>query len=318
MDSVVSLDEHAVIDDARRKAGLGDFGDESFRVPMRVLLASLEKEAALTPIGRFVQRQRIVDILVNRLRAEDHFKRYPEILEEKIAPPLVIVGLPRTGTTMLHRTLAADPRWYSVLWYECRNPSPFPGTGSGSRDPRIADAEAQVHAMIEGSPELAAIHPLDALAPDEEILLLEHSFSSTTPEAAANVPSYGRWLNEQDQTAAYVYLKKLLQFLQWQKNKAGSEAERWVLKTPHHLGFMDVLFAVFPDAHVVQTHRDPLETIHSLASMINAGVRPCVSVASTTITPAIVAPTIGIRSRRPAMTPMTTGNGVPSSQAETP
>jgi hypothetical protein len=270
LDNAAGLDEDGIIGDARRKAGLGDFGDESFRVPMRVLLASLEQEAALTPIGRSVQRQRIVDILVNRLRAEDHFRRHPEILEETIAKPLVIVGLPRTGTTMLHRTLAADPRWYSVLWYECRNPSPFPGTGAERRDPRIAEAEAQVQAMIEGSPELAAIHPLDALAPDEEILLLEHSFYSTTPEAAANVPSYGRWLNERDQTAAYVYLKKLLQFLQWQKKRVGSSAERWVLKTPHHLGFMDLLFAVFPDAHVVQTHRDPLETIPSLASMIHA------------------------------------------------
>jgi hypothetical protein len=270
LESPVDLDEASVIEEARRKAGVSDFGDESFRVPMRMLLASLDTEAALTPIGRFVQRQRIVDILVNRLRAEDHFRRHPGILAETITKPLVIVGLPRTGTTMLHRTLAADPRVYSALWYECRNPSPFPATSRGGRDPRIAEAEAQVKAMIEGSPELAAIHPLDALAPDEEILLLEHSFYSTTPEAAANVPSYGTWLDAQDQTPAYVYLKKLLQFLQWQKKRAGSRAERWALKTPHHLGFMDVLFEVFPDACVVQTHRDPLETIPSLASMIHA------------------------------------------------
>jgi len=270
LESPVGLDEASVIDEARRKVGLSDFGDECFRVPMRMLLASLDTEAALTPIGRFVQRQRIVDILVNRLRAEDHFRRHPEILEETITKPLVIVGLPRTGTTMLHRTLAADPRMYSVLWYECRNPSPFPATSCGGCDPRIAEAESQVAAMIEGSPELAAIHPLDARAPDEEILLLEHSFCSTTPEAAANVPSYGKWLDAQDQTSAYVYLRKLLQFLQWQKKQAGSRAERWVLKTPHHLGFMDVLFKVFPDACVVQTHRDPLETIPSLASMIHA------------------------------------------------
>lgn len=265
-----TFDELDIIAEARQKAGLQDFGDESFRVPMRRLLQALETEAGLNEVGRFVQRARIVDILVNRLRVEDHVRRHPEILQEQIVEPLVIVGLPRTGTTMLHRTLANDPRLYSVLWYECRNPAPFPDTVLGVNDPRIADAEAQVQAMIEGSPELAAIHPMDATGPDEEIMLLEHSFYSTMPESAVNVPEFGRWLNQQDQTEGYVYLKKLLQFLQWQKKQAGKPAERWVLKTPHHLGFLDLLLKVFPDARIVQTHRDPKQTIPSISSMIHA------------------------------------------------
>lgn len=264
------FDEAAILAEARHKAGLADFGDESFRVPMRKLLHALATEANLNEIGRYAQRARIVDILVNRLRVEDHLKRHPEILDEQIVEPLVIVGLPRTGTTMLHRTLARDPRLFSVLWYECRNPAPWPDTVLGVSDPRIADAEAQVQAMIEGSPELAAIHPMDAQGPDEEIMLLEHSFYSTMPESAVNVPEFGRWLNEQDQTEGYVYLKKLLQFLQWQKKQAGIKAQRWVLKTPHHLGFLDLLFKVFPDARVVQTHRDPKQTIPSISSMIHA------------------------------------------------
>ena len=104
----------------------------------------------------------------------------------------MIVGLPRTGTTLLHRTLAQDPRLFSARWFECRYPAPFPGGTLGADDPRIAQAKAEVQAMLDGSPALAAIHPLDAMAADEEILLLEHSFLSTVPESGANVPSYGR------------------------------------------------------------------------------------------------------------------------------
>lgn len=268
MEMETSLDEQSILDDARRKAGLDDFGDESFREPLRVLLGALDGEAGLFDFGRAAQRGRIVDLLVNRLRVEDAFRRRPEIAAEEIGAPIVIVGLPRTGTTFLHRTLAQDPRFFSARWFECRYPAPFPGDVLGADDPRIAQAKAEVQAMLDASPALAAIHPLDAMAPDEEILLLEHSFLSTVPESAANVPSYGRWLDAHDQTPGYRYLRKLLQFLQWQKKRSGQRAERWVLKTPHHLGYADVLLDVFPGALIVQTHRDPLESIPSLASMI--------------------------------------------------
>jgi len=268
-DAVTSLDEGVILREALEKAGRGAFRDESFREPLAVLLAALEHEARLTPLGRGAQHARIADLLVNRLRAEEHFERHPEILDEEIGAPLVIVGLPRTGTTLLHRTLAQDARLFSVKWFECRYPVPFPGEGAAAAA-RISQAKAEVQAMLEGSPTLAAIHPLDALAADEEILLLEHSFLSTVPESGANVPSYGRWLDAHDQTPGYRYLRKLLQLLQWQKKRAGQRAERWVLKTPHHLGAADVLLEVFPGARIVQTHRDPLDSIPSLASMITA------------------------------------------------
>jgi hypothetical protein len=230
----------------------------------------MQQEAALTPTGCAMQRARVLGLLVNRLRIEDHFKRFPEIREEGIREPLVIVGLARTGTTMLHRMIASDPRISSLLWWESRNPAPFPDPGDDGRDPRIVDAEAEVAAMIEGAPDLVAIHPIEAEQPDEEIMLLEHSFFSTNAEAFVNVPSFSAWLDQQDQTPGYVYLKKLLQFLQWQKKRGGGAGERWVLKTPHHLGFVDLLFKVFPDARIIQTHRDPVQTIPSLASLIHA------------------------------------------------
>lgn len=266
-----SLDEASIIAEARDKAALTDFGDESFRRPMGKLLRAMEDEAMLNEVGRMTQRARIVGLLVNRLRAEDYFKRFPEILEEEICEPLVIVGLGRTGTTMLQRLLACDPRTLSVFWWESRNPAPFPNAdrmADRSRDPRIIDAEDEVNAMIESAPHLAAIHPMEAEAPDEEIMLLEHSFFSTTPEALVHIPSYSAWLEQQDQTSGYEYLKNLLKFLQWQKKRSGISGERWVLKSPHHLGFLDLLFKVFPDAAVIQTHRDPVDTIPSWASLI--------------------------------------------------
>jgi hypothetical protein len=269
-DRAMNLDAESILAEAREKTGLDHFGDDSFREPMQRLLRSLEEEAELSPTGRAMQRARVVGLLVNRLRAQDHFERHPEIFEQELREPLVIVGLARTGTTMLHRMIASDPRMISLLWWESRNPAPFPEPGDGGRDPRIADAQAEVAAMIEGAPDLVAIHPIQAEEPDEEIMLLEHSFFSTNSEAFVNVPTFSAWLDRQDQTPGYLYLKKLLQLLQWQKGRAGGAGERWVLKTPHHLGFMDLVFAVFPDARVVQTHRDPLQTIPSLASLIHA------------------------------------------------
>lgn len=262
------FDADAIVADARATAGLTDFGDESFREPMGVLLRALEHEARLTPIGRAAQRQRIVELLVNRLRAEACFARHPEIADEAVRAPIVIVGLPRTGTTLLHRTIASDPRIHAARWYECRFPAPLEGTTGA--DPRIAHAEAEVRGMLEAVPALASIHPLQATAPDEEVLLLEHSFYSSTPEASANVASYGEWLGRQDQRPAYRYLRRLLQLIQWQKRRAGVHAERWVLKTPHHLAFADLVLDEFPDALIVQTHRDPVESIPSLASFIHA------------------------------------------------
>ncbi len=265
-----SFDPKAVLDEARRRTGLHDFGDDAFLEPMRRLLIALEGEARLNEIGRVTQFERIVGLLVNRLRTEEAVRRDPEILGEVIDRPFAIVGLGRTGTTMLHRTIASDPRMYSLAWYESRNPAPFPGSEALETDPRIADAEAEVQMMIEASPDLVAAHPMDAHAPDEEIMLLEHAFISGNPEAFCNVPEFARWLEDFDARPGYVYLKRLLQFLQWQKKRQRRAAERWVLKSPHHIGFLDVFFDVFPDAQVILTHRDPVQTIPSFTSLIHA------------------------------------------------
>lgn len=252
--------------------GLSDFGGEDFRQPLGKLLWSLEHEAQLNEIGGPVLRQRVIDILATRLRVQAYLNRFPEILEEEIVEPLVIVGLPRTGTTMLHRTIAADPRMLAPLWYEVRFPCPALNWDfSTSGDQRIVDAKAEMKAMVDANPDLLAIHPMDAMGPDEDIMLLEQSFYSFNTQAYANIPTFDAWIESQDHTPGYEYFKTLLQFLQWQKRRSGQKGERWVLKAPHHLHYMDLIFKVFPDAKVVQSHRDPLETIPSLASLI-AGV----------------------------------------------
>ena len=264
------LESEAILAEAQRRAGLSDFGDPAFREPLERLLRSLREEAHLNAVGRAMQFERNVGLLVNRLRTEDGYLRHPEIASERIEQPLVIVGLARTGTTMLHRMMASDPRWLALLWYESRNPAPFPDSEGAPVDPRITHAEAEVAMMLDGSPDLIAVHPMDAHAPDEEIMLVEHAFTSWNPEAFCRVPGYAAYVESIDLSPGYRYLVRLLKFLQWQKRRAGKSATRWVLKAPYHLGSLDALFAALPDARVVMTHRDPVQTVPSFASMIRA------------------------------------------------
>ncbi len=263
------FDPDAVVAAARAVDGLRDFGDDSYRQPLEKLLWSLQHEACLNNTGRQVLRQRMVDILATRLRVQYYLQRFPAIADEEISAPLFIVGLPRTGTTMLHRTIAADHRMYAPLWYEVRYPSPaidWDFTAAG--DVRIAAAKAEMAAILAANPDLLAIHPMDAMGPDEDIMLLEQSFYSFNTQAYANLPSFDAWIESQDHTPGYEYFRLLLQFLQWQKKRSGQQGERWTLKAPHHLHYMDLVFKVFPDAKVVQSHRDPVETLPSLTSLI--------------------------------------------------
>ncbi len=260
----------SLVSEAKAVDGLDDFGSDEYRQPLEKLLYSLEHEAELNAVGTAVLRQRVVDILANQLRIRAYLKKHPEIRDEEILEPLVVVGLPRTGTTMLHRTIAADHRMFAPLWYEVRYPCPALDWDPAATDQRIVDAKAEMKAMVDANPDLLAVHPMDALGPDEDIMLLEQSFYSFNIQAYANLPTFDAWIEAQDHTIGYEYLHLLIQFLQWQKKQTGQSAQRWTLKAPHHLHYMDLLFKVFPDARVVQTHRDPVDTIPSLTSMTAA------------------------------------------------
>ena len=271
----VSLDETSLLTAARKSTGLTHFGDESFRTPLKVLLESIEAEARLTPLGRVVTRQRLVGVLANRLRVEALVTAHPEIRAIPVEDPIVIAGVQRTGTTMLHRLLAADPGLRALHSWEALAPAPLRAgrvdralsrLGFDRADPRVLQARAGEKGLAYLAPDFFAIHPVEAEAPEEDVLLLDHAFLSTVPEATLRVPTYARWLEAQDATPAYEYLRLLLQVLSWQR--AG---ERWVLKTPHHLEFLDTLLAIFPGARIIQTHRDPAETMASFCSMVAHG-----------------------------------------------
>lgn len=262
------FDPATLLADASAAAGLGNFGDPGFRAGLDALCKALPAEARLSDLGAQILRQKLLGQLVNRLRVEDYFKRYPEIARETVAPPLVIVGLPRTGTTKLHRLLSRDPRFYWMAFWESQFPVPFPGETPEQPAARIREAHGLVEMMTQAMPRLMAIHPMAAEEADEEVMLMEHSFLSAF-DAYADIPGYVQWLDGRDQAPAYQYLRRMLQFLQWQKRRRGVAAERWVLKSPHHLLRMDTLLRVFPGVRVVQTHRDPVQSIPSIASFIH-------------------------------------------------
>lgn len=260
------FDEAALLAEACRRTGLRDFGDPRFREPLRVLLESLAC-APINAVGTAVLRTSIRRSLTQRLAAEACFAAHPEIANERVDDPVVIVGMMRSGTTLVQRLLARDRRFHCALGWEIAEPVPRPGTASGADDPRIADGIARDAQMRAFAPQLQAIHPTDALEPDEEIVLIADAFLSHIPEASCDVPAYRAFIDEQDWTPAYEHLRRMLQLLQWQKRARGEAGERWLLKTPVHLGYLDALLSVFPEAQIVHTHRTPVETVPSGASL---------------------------------------------------
>lgn len=263
----VSLDPASLMNAAEDATGLLDFGEPSFREPLERLVSSIESEAKLHALGRLITRTRFVSALSTRARIEEQYRRHPEIEDESVSRPIVIAGLQRTGTTLLHRLLASDRRIRSLASWEALAPAPL-GLGSidGSADPRRARADQSEKALSYLAPDFFAVHPVEADAPEEDVLLLDLSFRSTVPEATLHVPTFARWLESADQTPAYKTLVRAMKLLSHQRR-----AGRWVLKTPHHLEWLDVLLSVLPDALIVWTHREPRETVPSFCSMVAHG-----------------------------------------------
>jgi hypothetical protein len=260
------FDLAGVLADAQRKESLSDWGPGEFERPLEALLADYAT-ADLNAIGVLILRAGIVHSLRMRLRAQEWIRRHPEILEERVVAPVVVVGMMRSGTTLLQRLLAADPRFQCAYGWEVVEAAPRLDYSFVGVDPRIAVSEGREAKSRELAPDLFAIHPMYAREAEEEIVFLADAFLSHVPESGAYLPNYRSWLDAQDFTPAYSYLHRMLQFLQWQKRRCGVDAQRWVLKSPAHLGYLGQLRAQFGDLHIVHMHRDPRATIASGASL---------------------------------------------------
>jgi len=248
---------------AVRLAGTDEWGDDSFLEGLQVLLQSLREDSKLTYVGWFMLHEAIMRSLVNRLGIGQELRQRPEVLDEEIRRPLFVTGLPRSGTTMLQGLLATDPGNRYLRAWEARYPVPAPTAETSDTDPRIAKAESSIHARRSLAPNLDAIHHMEARAPAECRWLLMTTFAFPNFSIFANLPRYREWLDGQDMVPVYAYYRRQLQLLQSRFRR-----ERWLLKAPLHLHYLDSLLEVFPDACIVQNHRDPLKAIPSLCSLV--------------------------------------------------
>jgi hypothetical protein len=266
----VQFSEEAVLGAARESTGLSDFGDDGFRKRLSVWLQAVNEDGELGPVGRIGVHRDIVRYATNRLRFEDLLKRHPEIREVEIDRPIIIAGLPRSGTTHLLNLIAADRRLRSLRYWESVEPIPVQGEAPGDDgvDPRLArcrEAYKQQDVMM---PLLKNMHDMSPEHVHEEIELQCIDFSSYELEWIATVPRWRDYYLAEDQRPSYEYMKNVLRALQWLRGP-----KRWVLKSPQHMEQLGPLMDTFPDATVAITHRDPVSVIASAVTMLVYGDR---------------------------------------------
>jgi hypothetical protein len=260
----ITFTEAAVLDHARARTGLSDFGPDDFRARLNMLLTEWNADAGISNIHRHTLWGYVTRYAANRLLFQDILKKHPEIHDEVIEKPIIVAGLPRSGTTHLVNILAADARLRSLPLWESYEPLPMPGEamlpdGTDPRYQRCADAWEQLRASV---PLLAAMHPMEPDHIHEELELMGPDFASYNFEWISKVPQWRDHYYATDQTPHYEYLKTALKVLQWIRGP-----RRWVLKCPQHMEQLPVLKKVFPDATVVITHRDPVAVIQSAVTM---------------------------------------------------
>jgi hypothetical protein len=268
--SIVSLRADDLISAAKSATGLEDTGDNWFEEPLRRLCASIEDEAELHLAGRIRARGELQLILQNRLRLVDLWKREPDIDDEKVAGPIIVTGLGRSGTTLLHELLACDPDNRPPLLWELVHtvPGAVANKISGASNvPEHVDWAAtmddEIKLMDEIIPAFTQMHENGGNLPTEDIFAFAHQFSSDQWTGLFNIPSYTIWKSGIDQTPIYEWHRRMLQTLQW-----ATPTTRWVVKAPSHLAALPLVFETYPDARVVMTHRDPLRVVGSLSDLM--------------------------------------------------
>ncbi len=263
------LDKDALLEEAAAATGLNDFGDRWFEKPFEVLLDSVKHEAQLNAAGEFSATKMFHHVLRDRLYTQMWFKRHPEILARPLKNPVVIVGPMRSGTTRLHRLLAADQRFAHLRSFETISPVPRPefeqvlaGEAEDFR-PKLAARILKVARLA--NPRTLSIHPTGAYEPEEELGLVAASMYGMKWEAQWNVPSYAEWCHEESAIPAYRHMANLLRLIGWSQQE--SSLRPWILKTPQHMLDLPALLEVFPDARLIFTHRDPKQVVGSAASL---------------------------------------------------
>jgi hypothetical protein len=263
----MALNVDALLSAAKDKAKYDAFGDDWFLEPLGVLVDALNGEAQLSELGASMTERRLTALLVDRLRLRKLQAENPEVLDVDVQVAAEICGLPRTGSTLLHRLLSASPQLTSTLSWECSYPLPFPGE-SPAAEIRKDKAKKMMDAFMELSPDFGDIHTVVWDGPEEDILLLDRTFTAMSFDSFYWLPTYGLWLREYDQAPAYRELREWLQVLQWQD--ASRAGKKWVLKSPHHLTAVDTTLDEFPECKIVMTHRSPTSAVPSYASMVQA------------------------------------------------
>lgn len=260
--SVAGLDEKTLVRAAVKETGLTDFGTSYYREGLLRLLESLENEAELHFAGRVANREVIVGNLINRLLLTEARKRTPAVFQGPLKPPIIILGLPRSGTTFLHRLLAMDPAHRAVPWWELARPVPD-ARPHGRPDLRRQVLQKKLHRRQKAMPGYDRKHYTRVDTPEECIWLLASTFHSPLYWAFAPVYGYLEWYKNQNRRQAYYEYHQLLQVLQ-----AVDPTRRLVLKSSTHTGAIETLLQTLPGALLIQTHRDPVEATVSLASLV--------------------------------------------------
>jgi hypothetical protein len=260
-----------LMDRARKDTGLDDFGDAFSGIAARENLAALiesTRDLPFTASGLEGVRANVHLQLINKLRFHRDLREHPEILDEDVSDPLVILGMPRTGTTKLSRMLSADPAVQSLHFWRLLNPAPLPGTGRGEADPRIDIARRTADAIKTHNPDYFAAHPFVAEDADEDTHLHMLSFAHVACWLQSPSPRYRDYLMRQPRTAPYRYVKALLQYLQWQDG--GRRGRRWICKNPTTIGSLDSVIETHPKATFVYCHRDLANVLPSLCGLFEA------------------------------------------------
>ena len=266
----IAFTEEAVTEAARRQTGLADFGADDFRARLAVWLATVDEDDRLNALGRLGLFTSCVRFLANRLKLTDLLKRHPEIRDVPIRCPIIVAGLPRSGTTHLVNLLAADPRLRSLPYWESLEPIPSRGDAPGrdGRDPRYLRCLRTYEQASARLPLLRAMHDMPPEHIHEEVELLDLDVASYQLEWVCHAPRWRDHYLALDLRPHYAYLKTVLQALQWLRGP-----ERWVLKSPQHLEQLVPLYDTFPDATIVITHRDPVSVVRSAITMMAYGER---------------------------------------------